>query len=388
MSVPASNRALRRLLLFAGAFALGAGLSSAPARAFAPPPGQSPLGDVRYSVQLPTSKQVSPKVSVRLTLDPADAKPGALVTLSATAVIQPGWHISALGASEDGAPSLPTTLEFEPDGLTPVGDGFTPSARPEPVKIGEAVHLQHAGTVTWTREYRVDEGPGPYSGEGFIRFQACDESLCLPPKTLEFTLGGAGATATAARRVPAYRPVGDPMVVSLQRTTLERDLLNPTALVTADPEEDMSLYIEQLTGAMRMKEALTLGGKVEVAGEASWIYLAEQESYSLVNTSEDETRYGNTSTFVSIDHNGDGKIVDYESVATNRPLRIADTMWLVTEISKADATITLQAVDTPLAGAVLNRKCPEFWYETVEGDVVSDRSILGTVTILDVWAVT
>ncbi|MGK0482045.1 MAG: hypothetical protein ACJAQ3_002024, partial [Planctomycetota bacterium] len=56
--------------------------------------------------------------------------------------------------------------------------------------------------------------------------------------------------------------------------------------------------------------------------------------------------------------------------------------------SNSEKTLTLQAIDTPLAGAVLNRKCPEFWYETVNGHVVSDRTILGTVTILDVWAVT
>ena len=45
-------------------------------------------------------------------------------------------------------------------------------------------------------------------------------------------------------------------------------------------------------------------------------------------------------------------------------------------------------IDVPLTGSVLNRRCPEFEFTTVDGQTVSNKSILGKVTILDIWAVT
>jgi len=74
---------------------VGAGLGAA----FAESPGglvQDSSRD-RISVQLPTRDQVSPQVAVLVSLSPADAGPGSLVTFSASATIQPGWHIAALG---------------------------------------------------------------------------------------------------------------------------------------------------------------------------------------------------------------------------------------------------------------------------------------------------
>ncbi|MGK0484166.1 MAG: hypothetical protein ACJAQ3_004155, partial [Planctomycetota bacterium] len=341
-------------------------------------PTPSPDDPQTVSVQLPTADQVSPKVSVLVTLSPGEAKPGSQVTLSVKAVIKPGWHIAAIDAPGVGAPSLPTQLDFAAMGLTPVAEAFAPSVEPERVKIGETTHLQHAGTVTWSREYRVDMDAGGYSGAGSIRFQVCDEKLCLPPKTLDFQLGGPSKEQKIATRLVrrSYQFIGEPIVVPLREAALSRSLLNPTSLVTADPDKDFNLYVQQLTSGMNAKEALTLGGTVEVDGHEVAIYLPKQHEYPLENTSKDETRYGNTSTFISIDHNGNGEIVDYESVATNLPIRLADSMFLVTSISNSEKTLTLQAIDTPLAGAVLNRKCPEFWYETVNGHVVSDRSIL------------
>lgn len=375
--------------------ALGAAAWASTVEARPKPSVDPPQAGAALSVQLPTANQISPKVSVLVTLSPTGAKPGSLVTLSAKAVIMAGWHIAAAsglpeGAPAEGAPSLPTSLEFDPVGLTPIGDSFTALDKPESVKIGKTRHLQHSGVVTWTREYRVNGDADAYSGEGSIRFQVCDEAMCLPPKTLEFSLGSTSEDQEPAKTPASHRVqfVGEPIVLALHEAALSRSLLNPSSLVTADPDKDFDLYVQQLTSAMSAKEALTLGGTVEMDGLEIAIYLPEQDEYPLENKSKDETRYGNTSTFLSIDHDGDGEIVDYESVATNLPIRLADSMFLVTAISKEEKTLTLQGIDTPLAGAILNRKCPEFWYETVDGQVVSNSSILGTVTILDVWAVT
>lgn len=355
-----------------------------------PPVSVAERSDSLYSVKLPTAKQVSPKVSFVISLAPTDAKPGATVTLTVKAAIQSGWHISAVGGEQGDSPSLPTGIEFEALGLTPIDKGFSPSVAPSLVRIGDRTHLQHTGSLSWQRKYRVAAKSTGYSGMGSIRFQACDEEKCLPPNSLAFTLGPVGKVQPVPARLPgvAHKLVGDPITIVLAEAKLERKLINTFELVTADPEEDWDEYVKQLMASMNAKEALTLGGSFQLDGATVSLYLAEQVEYSLVNTGHGETNFDNTSTYISIDHNGDGQIVDYESVASNLPIRLFDSMFLVTEISKSKQTITLQQIDIPLAGAVLNRRCPDFQYETVDGQIISNESIRGTTTILDIWAVT
>lgn len=364
-----------------GAFALLAlAAVAAPAAA-----QQSP-----YSVRLPTEQQVSPTVAFTVSLSPVDAKPGATVTLTVETDIQPGWHISAVGEELSDSPSLPTSIGFEARGLTAIDTQFTPSVKPSAVKIGDTTHLQHTGSLSWRRTYRVLEQATTYSGTGSIRFQACDEELCLPPITLPFTLG---AETTAPRKpttlqVLAHKAMGKPTTIVLAETKLERRLINPIGLVTADPQKDIDEYVKQLTASMQAREPLTLGGAIEIDGSSVTLYIANQEEYSLVNTGAGNTNFENTATYISIDYNSDGRIEAYESLASNLPIRIFDSMFVVTEISKSKKLIALQQVDIPLAGAVLNRKCPDFSYKTVDGQTVSTDSILGKTTILDIWAVT
>ncbi len=364
-----------------GAFALLAlAAVAAPAAA-----QQSP-----YSVRLPTEQQVSPTVAFTVSLSPVDAKPGATVTLTVETDIQPGWHISAVGEELSDSPSLPTSIGFEARGLTAIDTQFTPSVKPRAVKIGDATHLQHTGSLSWRRTYRVLEQATTYSGTGSIRFQACDEELCLPPITLPFTLG---AETTAPRKpttlqVLAHKAMGKPTTIVLAETKLERRLINPSGLVTADPQKDIGEYVKQLRASMQAREPLTLGGAIEIDGSSVTLYIANQEEYSLVNTGAGNTNFQNTATYISIDYNSDGRIEAYESLASNLPIRIFDSMFVVTEISKSKKLIALQQVDIPLAGAVLNRKCPDFSYKTVDGQTVSTDSILGKTTILDIWAVT
>ncbi len=343
-----------------------------------------------YSVQLPTEHQVSPSVAFTVSLAPVDAKPGETVTLAVKADIQPGWHVSALGEELDDSPSLPTSIGFEALGLTPIDAQFTPSVKPSPVKVGDATDLQHSGSLVWQRKYRVIKQATTYSGTGTIRFQACDKDVCLAPITLPFTLGAKANAPTTPALLQSFadKAIGKPTNIALSDTNLERRLVNTAGLVTADPKEDFDEYVKQLTTSMRARESLTLGGEIEKDGSSVTLYLADQENYSLVNTGSGNTNFENTSTYISIDYNGDGQIESYESLASNLPIRIFDSMFLVTEISKSKKLITLQQVDIPLAGAVLNRRCPDFSYETVDGQTVSNKSILGKTTILDVWAVT
>ena len=121
-------------------------------------------------------------------------------------------------------------------------------------------------------------------------------------------------------------------------------------------------------------------------GHAVAVYLPKRTKYNLKNTASGNTRFENTATYVSIDQDGDQEIADHESAAVNRPIRIRNSMYQVTSLDLN--SITFQQIDVPLSGVVLNQKCPPFRYTSTSGEVITDKSILGMVTILDIWAVT
>jgi len=92
--------------------------------------------------------------------------------------------------------------------------------------------------------------------------------------------------------------------------------------------------------------------------------------------------------YFSIDHDGDGEISENESFASNRPFRVGDEMFQVTGVDKENLKLTIQKIAAPLSGTIVGRKCPPFEFTTVDGKKITDQSILGKVTFLDVWAVT
>ena len=50
--------------------------------------------------------------------------------------------------------------------------------------------------------------------------------------------------------------------------------------------------------------------------------------------------------------------------------------------------MTIQELDIPLKGSLVGFRCPDFELKALDGSVVSNKSILGKTTILDIWAVT
>ncbi len=119
-----------------------------------------------------------------------------IVAVVITATLESGWHIYA--QTQDPAMSgLPTIIKVESSpGLIPIDPAFLPTKAPEvthPLK--DITHIIFHHTATWQRRFRVnaDEFTGNISGS--IRYQLCDAGSCLPPKTVEFTLGNENATS-------------------------------------------------------------------------------------------------------------------------------------------------------------------------------------------------
>ena len=63
-------------------------------------------------------------------------------------------------------------------------------------------------------------------------------------------------------------------------------------------------------------------------------------------------------------------------------------MLKILQLDKEKEAMTIQRVDVPLTGTIVGQPCPPFEYQTVDGKTISNKSILGKVTILDIWAVT
>lgn len=104
------------------------------------------------------------------------------------ATLQPGWHIYAQTQPED-AIAQPTTFNFNGNPLVTL-DGKPKEIgkleRYKDAKLGVAAN-QYAGKVDFVQVVKV-KGKAKTNVTGKVEFQTCDDSKCLPPKTVPFSI--------------------------------------------------------------------------------------------------------------------------------------------------------------------------------------------------------
>ena len=125
--------------------------------------------------------------------------------------VSPGWHVNAHDPRDDFL--VPTTLTVRP----PDGMRASEVVYPEPVERrlafgGERPLRLYAGRVRFTA--RLEGTPAPDAGplRAVLRYQACNDSRCLPPRTLELVAPGGPASAARAGELgvgPSEIRVGD-----------------------------------------------------------------------------------------------------------------------------------------------------------------------------------
>ena len=117
-----------------------------------------------------------------------------------TATVDAGWHV--YGTQLPAGGPEPTSVQWNNQGVKLVG-GLTPS---------KAVHKQHdetfdmdlswwTGSVTLSQKFTVTAKE--YKIEGSIRYMACDDENCTPPKSESFSFKGTAAQAPVAEAVQA-----------------------------------------------------------------------------------------------------------------------------------------------------------------------------------------
>ena len=117
-----------------------------------------------------------------------------------TATVDAGWHV--YGTQLPAGGPEPTSVHWNNQGVKLVG-GLTPS---------KAAHKQHdetfdmdlswwTGSVTLSQKFTVTAKE--YKIEGSIRYMACDDVNCTPPKSESFSFKGTAAQAPVAETVQA-----------------------------------------------------------------------------------------------------------------------------------------------------------------------------------------
>ena len=136
------------------------------------------------------------------------------------------------------------------------------------------------------------------------------------------------------------------------------------------------------------KEELVKRGTVQVDGQKYTLYLPKAKSYSIKNTKPSDGDFENTSTLISVDQIGDGRLTDLEGWFANLALRLGDKMFDVAEIAGDGSRIILKPSKSRLRGVIVGRTCPPFSFKTADGKEISGKRLAGKPFILDIWSVT
>lgn len=102
-------------------------------------------------------------------------------------VIQPGYHANSNKPSE--AYLIPFKLTWEPGPLEAAEINYPP-AKMEKFSFSETPLSIYDGAFEITTKFRktATAQPGPAVMTGKLRYQACNDKMCLPPKTVEVKL--------------------------------------------------------------------------------------------------------------------------------------------------------------------------------------------------------
>jgi len=142
-----------------------------------------------------------------------DVVRGKLSTGSGQATVEvtivPGWHVNANHPRDEFL--IPTTLTVTPPAGVRAGAVAYPAPVERRLKFGGGKPLLlYEGTVRFTAPLEGAPAPGAEPLRAVLRYQACDDSRCLPPRTLELIAApeapppAPGATAGPGNQVARW----------------------------------------------------------------------------------------------------------------------------------------------------------------------------------------
>ena len=114
------------------------------------------------------------------------AKPGATVDSVLPLDLRPGYHVNSNTPSDEYL--IPLRLTWNPGPLEASGFAF-PQPRMEKYSFSEKPLSVFTGDFQIVTHFKVpaNAAAGPATLTGKLRYQACNNSMCLAPKTLDVT---------------------------------------------------------------------------------------------------------------------------------------------------------------------------------------------------------
>jgi DsbC/DsbD-like thiol-disulfide interchange protein len=130
---------------------------------------------------------VSAQTSPQLAIAPPEqisVKRGAAATVKVTATLSPGFHLNSHTPAEDYL--IPLTLKWTP-GPVEAADVAYPAPQMVKVPFQEKPLSVLTGKFEIATQFKVPAGtaPGLVTVTGKLRYQACNDKSCFPPKTLD-----------------------------------------------------------------------------------------------------------------------------------------------------------------------------------------------------------
>ena len=154
-----------------------------------------------------------PDQLVRVSAEAVRLAPGGRTEARLRLAIADGWHINANPPSPEYM--IATSVELSPAGGMSAGTPRYPNAKQLKVAFDESAIAAWDGTIEIAMPLNAaaDADTGARSLEGTLKFQACNDNVCLPPATVRFTVPVSVMTgvpgATTARGTPgATTPAG------------------------------------------------------------------------------------------------------------------------------------------------------------------------------------
>jgi len=115
------------------------------------------------------------------------AKAGATVESALPVELRPGYHVNSNTPSDDYL--IPLRLTWDAGLLEATGFTF-PQAHMEKYRFSQKPLSVFMGDFQIITKFKVaaNAAAGPATLTGKLRYQACNDSMCLPPKTLDVSL--------------------------------------------------------------------------------------------------------------------------------------------------------------------------------------------------------
>jgi len=130
----------------------------------------------------------TPKISVQPYLSYNKLSPNTEFQIAVVVELGEPWHVNANPASTPDF--IPTVLTFEPSGAVTVDTISYPKGKQTAVSWADEPVALYTGRIVIFANARVNNNAplGPVTLKGVLRYQACDDQVCLAPKSIPITL--------------------------------------------------------------------------------------------------------------------------------------------------------------------------------------------------------